>query len=972
MSRQPSRSRTFRLILAISLIPLWVGCDGRTAEPPEPSTITISPTSATLRSLGDSVPLAAIVRDQNGQTMPEVPVSWASDEPAVATVGTSGMATAARNGRATVIARVGAVSASAAILVEQEVADVTVLPSPDTLVAFGDTVRLMAQGRDANGHMVDGAMFSWTSDDTLVAVVDEGGLVTGRASGTTAVVARSAKVTGRTVIMVVARFVTNSDRAALVALYEATDGPNWTNNESWLTDKPLGDWYGVSVDDQGRVTVLWLAGNNLTGSIPSELGNLGSLETLLLFSNDLTGPIPPALGRLNRLKTLYVSSSNLTGTIPPELGNLDSLRVLLLFDNELTGLIPPEVGRLDRLEALYLSGNNLTGAIPPELGSLGNLREMSLAGNNLTGPIPPELGRLTRLWLLHLGNNELTGGLPRSFGDLEELRYLLLSNNAALSGELPLELSNLTSLDVLHAGGTALCAPSDPAFQAWLEGIRTRRIALCEPQVATYLTQVVQSSAFPVPLVAGEKALLRVFLTVKTYTDQGIPAVRARFYRDGRPSYVKYIMAKSDPIPTEVDEGDLSKSVNAEIPGRVIQPGLEMVLEIDPDTTLDVELGVPRRIPETGRLAVDVRAMPLLDLTQIPFLWTSDPDSSIVELIETIAADPGSHEMLWDTRTLLPIGDMYVTAHEPVLTSSNNAYDLLTQTTAVRSLEGGTGYYMGMMSGTVTPANIGGVAYLSYPASFARPQADLVAHELGHNLSLGHAPCGGPGWVDLGFPYSDGSIGAWGYDFRDGGSLVPPSMWDLMSYCDPYWISDYHFTNALGFRLEIERAAPPSLVSPTESLLLWGGIGADGVPFLEPAFVVDAPPRMPRSAGEYHLTGRTDNGAEVFSLNFGMPEIADGDGRSSFAFVLPVRQGWAGSLASITLAGPGGSVTLDGDSELSMAILRNPMTGQVRAIIRDLPKHIRTWEDAAAALPIGSSLELLFSRGVPGAAAWMR
>ena len=37
-----------------------------------------------------------------------------------------------------------------------------------------------------------------------------------------------------------------SDRAALVAFYHATDGDNWANNEGWLTDAPLNDWYGVS------------------------------------------------------------------------------------------------------------------------------------------------------------------------------------------------------------------------------------------------------------------------------------------------------------------------------------------------------------------------------------------------------------------------------------------------------------------------------------------------------------------------------------------------------------------------------------------------------------------------------------------------------------------------------------------------------------------------------------------------------
>ncbi len=102
-----------------------------------------------------------------------------------------------------------------------------------------------------------------------------------------------------------------------------------------------------------------------------------------------------------------------------------------------------------------------------------------------------------------------------------------------------------------------------------------------------------------------------------------------------------------------------------------------------------------------------------------------------------------------------------------------------------------------------------------------------------------------------------------------------------------------------------------------------------------------------------------------------MPETADGDGSSSFAFVLPARAGWEGNLASITLTGPGGSATLDGESDRPMAILRNPRNGQVRGILRDLPPPVQVAGDAA---PGGGAagLEVLISRGIPAAAAWRR
>ena len=104
-----------------------------------------------------------------------------------------------------------------------------------------------------------------------------------------------------------------------------------------------------------------------------------------------------------------------------------------------------------------------------------------------------------------------------------------------------------------------------------------------------------------------------------------------------------------------------------------------------------------------------------------------------------------------------------------------------------------------------------------------------------------------------------------------------------------------------------------------------------------------------------------------------MPEIADADGASSFAFLVPVETGWAGDLAAITLSGPGGTATLDGDTDRPMVILRNPRTGQVRGFLRDPPAAAL----AGGAVDVGAlsperGLEALFSRGLPRPREWRR
>ena len=245
------------------------------------------------------------------------------------------------------------------------------------------------------------------------------------------------------------------DRAALVALYHATDGDNWHDNASWLSESPLGDWYGVDTDANGRVIHLNLSANNLTNTIPAELGSLAKLQRLYLGSSPLTGEIPPELGNLASLRVLFLANNRLTGEIPAELGRLTSLRYLTLGNNLLTGEIPSELGNLASLQNMFFAINQLTGEIPPELGRLSNLRELDISHNQLTGEIPQELGNLASLQKMHLYNNQLTGGIPPELGGLSSLQGLHVHNNQ-LTGKIPPELGRLSNLSRLSLGTNRL------------------------------------------------------------------------------------------------------------------------------------------------------------------------------------------------------------------------------------------------------------------------------------------------------------------------------------------------------------------------------------------------------------------------------------------------------------------------------------------------------------------------------------
>ena len=183
----------------------------------------------------------------------------------------------------------------------------------------------------------------------------------------------------------------SGEAAVLAALYEATGGDQWEDNTNWLSIAPPSEWYGVTTDDEGRVTRLHLSYNELTGTIPETLGQLNNLLSIDLMFNRLTGPIPETLGQLNNLRSLNLSVNQLTGTIPEALGQLDNLETLALAGNQLTGTIPSALGQLNNLRFLSLADNQLSGQIPEALGQLNNLKTLYLSGNQLTGCIPSAL-----------------------------------------------------------------------------------------------------------------------------------------------------------------------------------------------------------------------------------------------------------------------------------------------------------------------------------------------------------------------------------------------------------------------------------------------------------------------------------------------------------------------------------------------------------------------------------------------------
>jgi len=203
---------------------------------------------------------------------------------------------------------------------------------------------------------------------------------------------------------------------ALEALYSSMDGPNWGRNDDWLQTITPCSWYGV-VCDEGHVTALELFRNGLSGTIPSELGDLPYLGSLVLSQNTLSGAIPDRLADLTALSNLYLNTNQLNGEIPSELGDLTGLTRLVLKSNRLRGEVPDTIVRLVNLRPLStdLAYNMLTASDQQVIAFL-NEQDPDWAQTQTVPPTGVHVETMTE-------NSVQLAWVPVNYGDDYEIGY---------------------------------------------------------------------------------------------------------------------------------------------------------------------------------------------------------------------------------------------------------------------------------------------------------------------------------------------------------------------------------------------------------------------------------------------------------------------------------------------------------------------------------------------------------------------
>ena len=750
--------------------------------------------------------------------------------------------------------------------------------------------------------------------------------------------------------------------------------------------------------------VLSSRNNGLSGPIPPEIGQLTSLTQLSFRNNNLSGDLPPELGNLTELASLDVhKNSDLAGLMPRTmlslpLGFLDISETWICphlddeFQEWLDGIpdargiwCPPTVTERFTLEEFYAAAggdswtNNAGWDSDSPVGSWYGVtvntgdtlvRRLSLPGNALAGSIAPAIGNLRELETLDLANNAIAGGIPVTLTTLGALDTLRVGDNADMAGPLPFRMTEMTGLKALQYAGTDMCASPSVTFQRWIDGLDLVRGATCDNPDAVklslpvvYLTQSIQRRSADVPLLSGREALIRVFLVGDQENAFFEPEVVATFSRDGEEVHRVAMRSGDDRLLTSVDEGNLRASYNATIPGEHMVTGLELVVLADSAETIPRAEGSGTRYPDSGSVALNVIDVPPLELTAVPVLHAGEADSSVIEWTDSIGEMGAESPQVGLFRYSFPFSEFSAKSREPYVTSldlteEEATWGIILELEPVYRAEKATGYWYAVADSH--DGYVRGIARLNGLVSFGKPWDTELAHEVGHNLDLQHAPCGGALFTDLDFPYPNGSIGVWGYDFRDGTLVSPERRRDIMGYCyNLGWLSDYYYEKVIRVRANKDETWTNESLSGAgpegEMLVLWGGV-LNGELRIEPVHSMYTAPKLPPEGGPYRIEGFGPGSQAEFSHSFTPGE--DKYGNKYFFFAVPIEADWEVALERITLTGPEGEVTVDRNDPRSLTIVTDPATGRIRAILRD-------WNQALpAALGDTDGLEVVTTRGI--------
>ncbi|TVR15728.1 MAG: hypothetical protein EA391_10065 [Balneolaceae bacterium] len=418
-----------------------------------------------------------------------------------------------------------------------------------------------------------------------------------------------------------------------------------------------------------------------------------------------------------------------------------------------------------------------------------------------------------------------------------------------------------------------------------------------------YFVQTIQTPERTIPLIAGKNGGLYLYASVDRESYFETPEVSIKLFKNNLLIEDKIVPSNNNLIPFRGSQS--SKDVSSIVPirGDVITEGLGLQTKFDLKGVLPLATGFDNIFPSLNEIQQEnvVNVEPL-NILFIPIHSPAGKGNINFSNLD---------EFLEISKKLLPLSEINADIRTPLYTSLpmesfDDWINLALEIYAVQLAESSsnTTYYHGITARTGGPL---GIATIAYPLAISfdlLPRAsEVVAHELGHNFGLLHAPCGDIDDVDPHYPYHDGSIGVEGYDSKLH-RHIDSSYFDLMSYCFPKWISDYNYKNVLSFREQesLESLQHQSLAEES-SLLIWGKIYKDKIE-INPAINITATPQIPDNQGAYRLIMQDESGLNLFTASFNPISVTDvNEDVKIFAFTIPHSLLNYNSLESIMIEG---------------------------------------------------------------------